>query len=78
MDGPTMTIVGLAILLTGFIVQVLTFVYAYLRSLEALAVGWMWFTLMGPLLVIAGIARGPMGRPWMPGGYKEPGADEIQ
>jgi len=59
---------------------VLTFVYAYLRSLEALAVGWMWFTLMGPLSVIAGIAIlwGPMGRPWMPGGYKEPSADEIQ
>jgi uncharacterized membrane protein YidH (DUF202 family) len=72
MDRSTRTIVGLAVLLTGFIVQVFTFVYGYLRSLEVLAVGWVWFFLVGPLFVIAGIAVlwGPMGRPWIPGGYK--------
>lgn len=63
--------VGTAILVTGFLIQVVTFIYGYWKSLNVLMVAWVWFLLIGPLVVILGIAIlwGPMGRPWIPGSH---------
>ena len=67
------TSVGMSILVAGFGVQVVSFVYAYWMSLDALLVGWIWWSLLiWPLVVILGIVIlwGPMGRPWIPGEHR--------
>lgn len=78
MTASRRTSIGMSILVTGFVVQVITFVYGYWKSLNVLLVGWIWFLLIGPFVVILGIVIlwGPMGRPWIPGEHRAQGEDE--
>lgn len=74
------TTVGTTLLAIGFGVQVLTFVYGYWKSLSVLAIGWIWFFLIGPLIVILSLVVlwGPMGRPWIPGEHRALGDDPAE
>jgi hypothetical protein len=68
--------VGRALLAAGFGVQTVTFLYGYWQSLTVLAIGWVWFMMIGPLIVIIALTiLWPMGRPWIPGGYSEDAGD---
>jgi len=72
MSTSTRSVVGFSILLTGFVVQIVTLCYGYWKSPAAVLAGWVWFLLIGPFVVILGIVIlwGPMGRPWIPGEHK--------
>lgn len=74
------TTIGLSVLFIGFAVQVITFVYGYGKSLSVLLVGWIWFLLIGPFVVILGIVIlwGPMGRPWIPGEHRTQEEDQAE
>ena len=74
------TTIGMSILVIGFIVQVITFVYGYWKSLDVLLVGWIWFLLIGPFVVVLGIVIlwGPMGRPWIPGEHRTQEEDKAE
>ena len=78
MSTSTRSVVGFSILLTGFVVQVVSFCYGYWKSPELVLAGWIWFLLIGPFFVIAGLSIlcGPMGRPWIPGGYGKRSAND--
>ena len=72
MTASRRTIIGISTLMIGFVVQAATFAYGYWKSLDVLLVGWIWFLLIGPSVVILGIVIlwGPMGRPWIPGEHR--------